>query len=162
MNSFSILIFRLGREWVALPTIFFKEVTHRRPVHRLPHQKGKILQGLVNLNGKLELSVALHELLEIEAFIAPSSSVIPYQLNRMVAIVKEGALWVFPVDEMNGIYHWNLAGMEQVPTVIARSSMHYVKGVIKVENKRVVLLDEELLFCGLKKCLHSNMAGGAL
>ncbi len=71
-ETLSVLVFRLGKEWLALPTIFFKEVMHRRPVHRIPHRSSKILLGIVNLNGELKLYVALHELLQIEMLLDPT------------------------------------------------------------------------------------------
>lgn len=153
-DKLSVVVFRLGKEWLALPTIFFKEVTHRRPMHRIPHRSGKILLGIVNLNGELELYVALHELLQIEALIAPSSSLIHYQLDRMVAIIKEGERWVFPVDEMDGIYEWDLSKIENVPVTISKSSINYIKGIMKMKEKSVGLLDEELLFSSLKRSIQ--------
>jgi chemotaxis-related protein WspD len=153
-NKLSVLVFRLGHEWMAIPTIFFKEVAHRRPVHRIPHRSEKILLGVVNLNGRLELYIALHELLQIEISGSQPLSRIPYQLDRMIAISKEGELWVFPVNEIDGIYHWNLSEMENVPITISKSTINYVKGIMNMEHKRVGLIDEELLFSSLKRSIQ--------
>lgn len=147
----SVLVFRLGQEWLALPTIFFKEITHRRPVHRIPHRYSPLLLGIVNLNGELQLYVALHELLNIEHAKMIQTNPTHYQENRMVAIAKEGELWVFPIDEMDGIYHWNLSLIENVPINVSKSTTNFVKGVMKMDNKSVGLLDDELLFSTLKR-----------
>lgn len=151
LNLLSVLIFRLGQEWLALPTIFFKEVTHQRQVHHIPHRRSKILQGIVNLNGELELYVALHELLQIEMSMVSSSNRFPYQSNRMMAIIKEGKLWVFPVDEIEEIHSWNLLDLENVPVNLSKSKNNYLRGIMKVENKSIGLLDDELLFASLKR-----------
>src|SRR5262245_44491396 len=43
----SVLVFRLGEEWLALPARVLVEVTTPRPVRRVPH-RGGLLAGLVN------------------------------------------------------------------------------------------------------------------
>jgi chemotaxis-related protein WspD len=154
LNVLSVLVFRLGKEWLALPTIFCKEITHRRSVHVVPHRSGKILQGVVNLKGELELYVALHELLQIETSIAFQTSRLPYQRNRMMAIIKDGEFWTFPVDEVDGIYKWNLVEIENVPVNVSKSAINYIKGIMKMENRSIGLLDEELLFASLKRSLQ--------
>lgn len=154
LNALSVLVFRLGQEWLALPTIFFKEITNRRPVHHIPHRSGIILQGVVNLNGELELYVALHELLHIEPADTKNLERLPYHGDRMMAIIKEGELWVFPVDEIDGIYGWNLSGLENVPVNISKSGVNYIKGIMKMDSKSVGLLDEELLFASLQRSLQ--------
>jgi chemotaxis-related protein WspD len=126
----------------------------RRSVHVVPHRSGKILQGVVNLNGELELYVALHELLQIETSIAFQTSRLPYQRDRMMAIVKDGELWTFPVDEVDGIYKWNLLEIENVPVNVSKSAVNYIKGIMKMENRSIGLLDEELLFASLKRSLQ--------
>jgi chemotaxis-related protein WspD len=153
-ETLSYMVFRLGVEWLALPTVFFKEVTTRRSVHRIPHLGGKILQGIVNLNGELKLYVALDRLLEIKSIPSSPSSNVQYQQDRIMAIAKEGDLWVFPVDEIYGIYRWNLAHLENVPANISKSTADFLKGIMKLENKSVGLLDEELLFSSLKRSIQ--------
>ncbi len=153
-ETLSVLVFRLGQEWLALPTIFFKEVTRRRSVHRIPHRTSKILLGLVNLNGELQLCMALHHLLEIENSIPPHSNRTPYHQDRMIAITKERDLWVFPVDEIDGIYNWDLSDIENAPVNISKSTTNYIKGILKVADKSIGLLDEELLFSSLKRSIQ--------
>ncbi len=69
----SVLIFRLGREWMAFPTQAIAEVTVPRPIHRIPHRSNAILIGLVNLRGQLQLCISLHGLLGLESPQASSS-----------------------------------------------------------------------------------------
>lgn len=153
LNTLSVLIFRLGKEWLALATIYCKEITHRRPFHVIPHRTGKVLQGIVNLSGELELYVAMHELLQIETSIEFQTG-LSYQRNRMMAIIKDGEQWVFPVDEVSGIYKWNLLKIENVPINVSKSAVNYIKGIMRIEDKSVGLLDEELLFASLKRSIQ--------
>src|SRR2546421_650683 len=50
----SVLIFRIGEEWLALPVGVLAEVTPWRQPHRIPH-RGGLIAGLVNLRGELHL-----------------------------------------------------------------------------------------------------------
>ena len=59
-------IFRLGREWLALPTHVCQEMAEMRPIHTLPHRSGPVLLGLVNIRGSIRLCVSLRELLGLE------------------------------------------------------------------------------------------------
>ena len=63
----SVLIFRLGVEWLAFRTQTIAEVTTPRPVHRVPHRSNEVLLGLVNLQGQVQLCVSLHGLLGVVA-----------------------------------------------------------------------------------------------
>src|SRR5262249_15534027 len=60
----SVLIFRLGEEWLALPVRVLLEVTPAKSVHRIPH-RGGLLAGLVNVRGELHLCVWLAQLLGV-------------------------------------------------------------------------------------------------
>lgn len=42
----SLLLFRLGEEWLALATACLAEVAPMQPVHSLPHQRSRVLQGV--------------------------------------------------------------------------------------------------------------------
>lgn len=149
----SVLVFRLGKEFLAIRTSYIKEVAKRRKVHKIPHRSGEFLLGIVNLNGELQLYAALHHLLEIEAL--PEMATLkrsPLQ-ERMIAIGKEGEVWVFPVDGVEGIFNWNFRDLENVPVTVKKSRVNYLQGIMKMENKSVALLDEELLFASLKRSL---------
>lgn len=41
----SILVFRLGEEWFGLATGSLVEVAPMNPIHSLPHQRSRALQG---------------------------------------------------------------------------------------------------------------------
>jgi len=153
-EKLSIFVFRLGMEWLALPTIYLKEVTERRPIHSIPHKASSLLKGIVNLNGELKLCVSLHELLQIDMPHDDKAECFSYQRNRMAAIVKEGELWVFPVDEIDGVYFADLTKMENIPVNLSKSSVHYIKGMIKLKNKGVGLIDDDLLFASLQRSIQ--------
>lgn len=147
----SLVIFRLNTEWLALPIYCLKEVFHHRLIHRVPHKHGKILMGLINLRGELQLCINLKRLLDIEE----SAEKIEKPVNsnrpsRMIAINKEEALWVFPVDEV-GIDVWNMSELKNIPVNLSKSSTNYLKGIMTKGSRSVGLIDEELLFYSLRR-----------
>jgi len=150
-QSQSFITFRIGKEWFALKTTIFKEVIQQRPIHRIPHRSGKILIGLLNLNGELQLCIALNHLLEIQATQILSKRLFHYQQNRMIAIEKEGDLWVFPVDEVDGVHVWKKNLIENVPVNVTKSTVNYLKGIINIEEKSIGIIDEDFLFYSLRR-----------
>ncbi len=92
----SLLIFRLGSEWLAFRTRAIAEVTRPRPMHRVPHRSNAIFLGLVNLQGQAQLCVSLHGLLDIHA---------PASTHRLVVLRdrRRSESWAFAADEVLGV-----------------------------------------------------------
>src|SRR5688572_20459575 len=49
----SLLMFRLGEEWLGLSTRSLVEVAPVQPIHSLPHQRSRALLGVANVRGAL-------------------------------------------------------------------------------------------------------------
>src|ERR1700674_3487561 len=52
-DTHSAIIFRIGPEWFAFPTLLFDEIAELRTIHSLPHQRSGAVLGLVNVRGEL-------------------------------------------------------------------------------------------------------------
>ena len=66
-------MFRLGAEWFALPTIAVDEVAELRGIHSLPHRRGGMLLGLVNVQGELIVCVSLARVLGLKNVVASTA-----------------------------------------------------------------------------------------
>ena len=64
-QKISVLIFRLGHEWIALKSAFIEEIVPTRIIHSIPHRSSDVLLGLVNVRGELLLCVSLAEILHL-------------------------------------------------------------------------------------------------
>ena len=62
----SALLFRLGHEWLALPTQAFQEVAEHRPIHSLPHRRDGLVLGLLNVRGELLICISLARFLRLQ------------------------------------------------------------------------------------------------
>ena len=98
-SEFSVLVFRLGDEWLALPVGVLVEVTRPRPPHRIPH-RGGLLAGMVNIRGELHLCVRLDLLLGIAATGPESAKDNP----RLIVIRHESEGWAFAADEVDQVH----------------------------------------------------------
>jgi chemotaxis-related protein WspD len=157
-EAVSIIIFRLGNEKLGLPVRILQEVTHPCTIQPLPHRSNELFLGLVNIRGEILLCASLHSLLHIQPTQEninkklnqeTNSTVNPINLQRMIVAGKGEDKWVFPVDELHGIFRFHPKELEDPPVVITQSKAGYTKGIVYWENKKVNYLDPDLLFYNL-------------
>jgi chemotaxis-related protein WspD len=140
----SVLIFRLGAEYLALPTQALAEVATLRPVHRVPHRSNQILAGLVNLRGQLELCVSLHGLLGVDVPHAPARLVVLHDRDRRET-------WAFPVDEVLGIERISRGQWHTVPSTLVNPAVGFSQAVLAWNGQSVGLLDEQRVFAAVRR-----------
>jgi chemotaxis-related protein WspD len=140
-NLQSVLIFRLGEEWLALRVQVLLEVTAMRPVHPIPHRAG-LLAGLVNIRGELNLCVYMAQLLGINAPEADGNGGLP----RMLVMEREGNRWVFAVDEVDQVYRFAPEELIGAPATLARAASRLTRAVFAWRERSVGYLDDERLF----------------
>lgn len=145
------VIFRLGKEWLALPTRLFKEVTEARSIHSLPHRSNDVLLGLVNIRGEMRLCVSIGNFLGIEKEAEADQKTNSREQRRMMVVEQEGETWVCPVDEIYGTHRFHSSELLNVPATVAKSSASYTKGLLSCGGKNVGYLDFDLLFYALKR-----------
>lgn len=149
-GTLSVVIFRLGQEWLALSALLFQEITPVSSVRTLPHRSNQIFQGLVNIRGELQLCVSLHDLLGIERETNRSSSQhTTYQ--RMMVVQSQKSSWVFSVDEVYGVQRICLEDLRNLPATLSNAKDTYTKGILPWQNHSVSYLDDELLFYTLNR-----------
>ncbi len=148
-NSASLLVFRLGREWLALSLSVVAEVTDPRPVHRVPHRTNRVFSGLVSLRGQLQLCVSIHGLLEVDP---PDPSDEPPASPRLVVIRQGLDRWAFPAEEVVGVQSVPLDHLEKVPSTLANPAGSFSRAVFAWGPRRSVdVLDEHRIFQALRR-----------
>jgi chemotaxis-related protein WspD len=146
-GTFSVVIFRIGREWLALPTRLLAEIIHPEPFHTLPHRKSRVLLGIVHVHGEIQLCVSFHRLLDIGE---PAVEFEP-GYERMIVLDRNGEQWVFPVNEILGIFRVDPGRFRNVPVTVAMAQSAFTEGIFRWKDKNVALLDSELLFFHLSR-----------
>ena len=151
----SVILFRLSGEWLALPVSLFKEAQEDLPFHRIPHRSSDLLLGLVNIRGTLELCISLRRALEIEELDDEAEVSVTKPRPQLLLIEKDRERWVFRVDEVAGIHRYSEEEIEPPPATLAKASSAFTKGILSWGDRRVDLLDDELLAYYLRKNLVS-------
>lgn len=146
----SVIIFRLGTKWLAIPATVFSEIYRNFRIHTIPQRSNSILLGIVNFRGQLALCVNMQKVLGIESIPSNHESEEKTHLQIMMAIQKEKELWVFRAAELFGIFHCDAASVQNVPPQVLKLKNNCLRGFIKWNEKQVGLLDEELLFAKLR------------
>ncbi len=156
-EAISVIIFQLGNEKLALPVRMLQEVTHPCIIQPLPHRSNELFLGLVNIRGETLLCASLQSLLHIESTKEnvnnkpnqETNSTVKPTLQRMIVAGQGEDKWVFPVDEVHGIFRFHLNELQDAPVVITKSEEGYTKGIVYWEGKKVNYLDSDLLFYNL-------------
>lgn len=141
----SVLVFRLGDEWLALPVAVLVEVTRPRAIHRVPH-RGGLVAGMANIRGELHLCVRLDLLLGVAAVADPDP-----ELRRLVVIRRETEYWAFAADEVDQVHRVLLPDLTTAAPTLARSHVKMTRGVFPHAGRSVGLLDDSRLFHSLRE-----------
>lgn len=141
----SLMLFRLGAEWFALPTLALDEIVSLRPIHSLPHRRDAALLGLVNVRGDLVICVSLARLL-------PGPGADPAQGWLMVAR-HDGGRFAFPVDEVAQTIDCAPGARRPLPATLALSAGAFTRGLVRWGERDVGWLDETALFAAFDRVL---------
>ena len=149
----SAVIFRIGREWFALPTSVTAEVAERRVIHSLPHRRAGIVLGVVNVRGELLVCVSLGRLLGLESPSESTPGAHRTGHDRLLVVRRDGVRVVLPADEVSGVQRFHTSELKEVPTTVSKAATAHSKAVLSWSGHVVGLLDDHLLF----RTLHRSV-----
>jgi len=150
IGTISVVVFCIGGEWLALPSHLFVEIIEGGSIHSIPHRKDRVLLGISNVHGEIQLCVSLKQLIGLDEGDENSmKSRKPHP--RMMVVGKDEDRWVFPVDEIRGVHRVHPNQFQNVPVSVSKSKSTFTKGVFKWKDLLVAFLDDELLFYSLKR-----------
>jgi chemotaxis-related protein WspD len=147
----SVVIFRLGAEWLALPAGIVQEIAEKRRIHSLPHRQGSLVLGLVNFRGELVICASIGRLLGLEG--RPPTEVPRTIYDRLLVAVWSGQRFVFPAQEVYGVHRLHAGEVQAPPMTVAKASPTYTRGLFAWREQMVGLLDADLLFPALSRSL---------
>jgi chemotaxis-related protein WspD len=147
----SLLMFRLGEEWLGLATRSLVEVAPMQAIHSLPHQRSRALLGVANVRGALVACLSLVELLGLDGVssVATGARVMP----RMLIIAAHGGPVVVPVDEVDGIHAIDERLLETASKSGNQANAKYTQGVLQFKGRSLRWLDEEQLLSAVTRSL---------
>jgi chemotaxis-related protein WspD len=151
----SALVFRVAREWLALPCEAVSHVDTLRPIHSLPHRRDRIVLGLVNIQGALTIAAALGAILRLEhddgAQPEPGAGT---RYARLLVAQHQGDTVAFPVDEIDGIARFAPRDLAPVPHTLSHADAVHAHGVLTWHDHSIGLLDVGRVFASLARSLQ--------
>jgi chemotaxis-related protein WspD len=147
----SIVVFRLGEEWLGLPTRCLSEIAPVQAVHSLPHQRSRALMGVANVRGVLVPCLSMVELLGLDPAVVtdPTGRITP----RMLIVAAQGGPVVVPVDEVDGIHAMDERELESASASGNQANARFTLGVLQWKSRSLRLLNQEQLLSAITRSL---------
>jgi chemotaxis-related protein WspD len=148
----SVVVFRLGAEWLALPTWLLQEVAEQRPIHSLPHRRNGVVLGLTNIRGELMLCLSLSRLLGLTEVGAQDRARNAYQ--RLLVLNWQEISGAFAIDEVVGPQRIHPEALKPPASTVLQGKPGFTRGVFYWKTRAVGLLDPERLLAALNRNLE--------
>jgi len=149
----SCVVFRIGREWLSLPTAMFVQVAPKAVPHRVPHRSARGLRGVVNAGGKLYPCISLADLLGIDDSEGEGRAG-RHTFARMLLVQWEEQAYALPVAELHGVLRYAADGLKPPAATINKGLERYLAGVLPHDGMQVGCLDASLLGYQLARTLR--------
>ena len=144
----SALIFRLGSEWLALPTSSCCEVAEKGPYHSLPYRQTALAIGLVNIRGELLVLADLARHLG-----AASAGTTAESAVRLLVLSHATGRIAVQVDEIGGVHRYHPRELREAPVTVTRSERSFVSGILDWREQSVGCLNATGLLDTLARSL---------
>jgi len=153
INVKTAFVFRAGSDWLALPSHLIQEVVTMGPIHSIPNVNNKVLRGLVNIHGRLQVCVSIGSVLGIEKRLRTEEELAPDYISpeRLVVVLQQNQLVAFPVSEVKGIVHYTADDVKDLPVTVSGSKAVYTEGILHMSGRDIGLLKDKPLFKTLTK-----------
>lgn len=149
----SVVVFRVGLEWLALSTRTLDEVLELRAVHSLPHRQSAALLGVVSVRGELLVCMSLAHVLGLQTVIEVHADPVPASPSRMLVLRSATGRFVSRVDEVHGAHRVPRGALIRAPATLTKAPSNYATLVFPFASGNVGLLDEPRLFAALERSL---------
>jgi len=152
-DTYSVVAFRIGDEWLALPTALLNEIAGIAAIHTVPHRRNGVVLGLTNIRGELLVCISLREVLGLQAASERKRDKQRAAAGRFLVIQHEGSRVVCPVDEVHGVRRFHTREQMPVPSTLAKATAIYTRALLPWQQKSIGLLDTQLLFYSINRSL---------
>lgn len=138
------LVFRIGREWLALPASMIDSVAPSARGHRLPHRAVPGLLGVVNVGGKLLPWISLGRLLGVDESEAAATGG-RHVFARLVVVRWESQAFALPVADLHGLVRYVERDLAASAATMNKGLVRYLAGVLTDAGKHIGVLDAALV-----------------
>ena len=136
----SLVVFQVCGEYVALRSVLLERVVGMQTVHTIPSRSGKVLVGLVNVDGELLPCFSAAAALQLGTDNPPSNP-------RQIMVLHLGhTRLACAVDQVVGFVRVPAEDLETPPVTLSRDERLFTTAVFSMRGKSAGLLDGDRLF----------------
>jgi chemotaxis-related protein WspD len=143
----SHLVFRVGTEWLALPSRLCVEVTPHRGAHPLAHRKSPAFEGIVNVRGQLLLACSLRALLGVPDATSSAARAL------LLVVALSGGRFALVIDEVGVVRRVTDAETRALPATLSAAVAHHVHAIVEEDERLIGLIDPGALERALERCV---------
>lgn len=137
-QQLQLVSFEVGKEEFAIEILAVQEIIRMMPITAVPHSPAAV-EGVLNLRGQVTPVVDLRKRFDLE----PREH---GQDSRIVVVEVGGHMLGFIVDRVNEVLRVNSNIVEPTPALTCGIDSDYVRGVGKMDDRLLILLDLDRLF----------------
>jgi len=132
-EELQLVVFSLGREEFAVEVTQVREIMRMEEITRMP-KSPPFVEGIINLRGQIIAVVDLAKRLNLEAAEKGAET-------RIIVVEAEDVKVGMIVDSVSEVLRVSAEEVEASPTLAADMSAAYIQGVVKKDNRLIILLD---------------------
>jgi len=137
-DQLQLVTFEVGKEQFAIDILSVQEINRMMQITRVP-QSPDCLEGVINLRGRIIPVIDLRKRFGLSKAECNEDS-------RIVVVEVVGRVLGFIVDRVNEVLRVDSSIVDAAPAMTASVERDYIRGVAKLENRLVILLDLARLF----------------
>ena len=132
-EEMQLVVFSLGREEFAVEVTQVREIMRMEEITRMP-KSPHFVEGIINLRGQIIAVIDLAKRLNLESAERTGES-------RIIVVEAEDVKVGMIVDSVSEVLRVRMDAVEPSPTLAADISAAYLQGVVKQDNRLIILLD---------------------
>jgi len=143
-----LVVFALASEYYGVDIGDVREIIRMQNITRVPGAP-PFVEGVINLRGKVVPVVDLRKRLQLKVGDQTKDS-------RIVVIDLQGKDMGVIVDGVNEVLRIQLSAVEPPSSLVTNAESDYLRGIAKLENKMIILLDLSKVLSGIGKDIIPN------
>ena len=134
----NLVIFQIGSDLFAIEVQQIREILRIPDIIRIP-QAPPCVEGIINLRGSAVCVLNLHSRFQL------SSSPACKSRRILVIDLKDRSLGLV-VDKAHEVLRLPAHDLQPVPPEITSLDTHFLKGIAKIDEKMILIIDAEKMF----------------
>ncbi|WP_408956086.1 chemotaxis protein CheW [Natroniella sp. ANB-PHB2] len=128
-----VIVFDIGSEKFGVKITKVHEIVRLKEITELPNSS-KYMEGIINLRGDIVSVIDLRKRFNLEEIVDTNDT-------RIIVVDFEGQDVGLVVDNVSEVLHIKMKDVDLPPKSMAGIKEDYLKGIVKVDDDIIILLD---------------------